>query len=122
MRRTTTASATAWPHIPPFTGDGLAIALGSAVLAVVAIWRNLPPTLISRRLAAKPIRLASAVAGLARNQAGRVLLLGAEAYLPGLTAAVVRHTRLPLAARHLTVPASRESPGAGLPMMDQDVS
>jgi hypothetical protein len=75
-----------------------------------------------RRLAAKPIRLASAVAGLARNQAGRVLLLGAEAYLPGLTAAVVRHTRLPLAARHLTVPASRESPGAGLPMMDQDVS
>lgn len=90
-------------HIPPFTGDGLAIALGSAALAVEAIRRGRQPAAYlaaARRLTATPIRLASAVAGLARNQAGQALLLGAAARLPGLTAAIVRHTRLPLAARH----------------------
>ncbi len=89
-------------HIPPFTGDGLAIALGSAALAADAIRRGRTPAqylAAARRLTAKPIRLASALAGLARNPAGFAVLLAA-ARLPGLAAALVRHTRLPLAAGH----------------------
>jgi flavin-dependent dehydrogenase len=87
-------------HIPPFTGDGLAIALASAALAVAAIRSGQAPAAYlasARRLTGKPIRLASALASLARFRIGRDLLIGA-ARLPGLAAALVRHTRLPMAA------------------------
>jgi hypothetical protein len=87
-------------HIPPFTGDGLAIALASAALAVEAIRCGQPPAAYlasARRLTGKPIRLASMVAGLARFRTGQALLMGAVR-LPGLTATLVRHTRLPMAA------------------------
>jgi flavin-dependent dehydrogenase len=88
-------------HIPPFTGDGLAIALTSAALAVGHIRRGSPPDAYlaaARRLTASPIRLASIVSGLARSSRGRNLMLGAAACAPGLIGTIVRRTRLTLAA------------------------
>ena len=88
-------------HIPPFTGDGLAIALASAALAVGHIRHGLPPDAYlaaARQLTASPIRLASIVSGLARSSGGRNLMLGAAACAPGLIGTIVRRTRLTLAA------------------------
>jgi flavin-dependent dehydrogenase len=88
-------------HIPPFTGDGLAIALASAALAVGHIRRGRPPDAYlaaARQLTASPIRLASIVSGLARTNGGRNLMLGAAVYAPGLIGTIVRRTRLTLAA------------------------
>ena len=88
-------------HIPPFTGDGLAIALASAALAVEHIRLGRPPgayLAAARQLTATPIRLASIVSGLARSSAGRNLMLGAAARAPGLIGTIVRRTRLTLAA------------------------
>jgi menaquinone-9 beta-reductase len=88
-------------HIPPFTGDGLAIALTSAALAVGHIRRGSPPDAYlaaARRLTASPIRLASIVSGLARSSRGRDWMLGAAACAPGLIGTIVRRTRLTLAA------------------------
>jgi menaquinone-9 beta-reductase len=85
-------------HIPPFTGDGLAIALGSAALAVEYIRRERAPAAYlaaARRLTGKPIRLASAVSALAASGAGSSLLLGAAARAPRLIQAIVQRTRLP---------------------------
>jgi menaquinone-9 beta-reductase len=88
-------------HIPPFTGDGLAIALASAALAVEHIRLGRPPDAYlaaARQLTAIPIRLASIVSGLARSSGGRNLMLGAAACAPGLIGTIVRRTRLTLAA------------------------
>jgi flavin-dependent dehydrogenase len=88
-------------HIPPFTGDGLAIALASAALAVEHIRLGRPPDAYlaaARQLTATPIRLASIVSSLARSSGGRNLMLGAAARAPGLIGTVVRRTRLTLAA------------------------
>jgi len=88
-------------HIPPFTGDGLAIALASAALAVGHIRRGRPPDAhlaAARQLTASPIRLASIISGLARSSGGRNLMLGAAACAPGLIGTIVRRTRLTLAA------------------------
>ena len=88
-------------HIPPFTGDGLAIALGSAALAAGHIRRGEAPAAYlsaARRLTARPVRLASAVSGLAANKVGRSLLMGAAALAPGMIGTLARATRLPLAA------------------------
>ena len=88
-------------HIPPFTGDGLAIALASAALAVEHIRLGRPPDAYlaaARQLTAIPIRLASIVSGLARSSGGRNLMLGAAACAPGLIRTIVRRTRLTLAA------------------------
>lgn len=87
-------------HIPPFTGDGLAIALGSAALAVEHIRRGLAPDVYlaaARQLTASPIRLAGLVSGLIRYGAARQLMFGAAAVAPGMVGALVRRTRLPLA-------------------------
>jgi flavin-dependent dehydrogenase len=84
-------------HIPPFTGDGLAIALGSAALAAGHIRRGEPPAAYraaARRLIAKPIGLAARISGLAANGAGRAALIGAATCAPWLIDAVVRRTRL----------------------------
>lgn len=62
-------------HIPPFTGDGIAIALDSGAL----------------------IRLADAVSGLAATGAGRSA--GSAVLMPKLIGTIARGTRLPLAAR-----------------------
>ncbi|HEY0803364.1 MAG TPA: hypothetical protein VGD54_21200, partial [Steroidobacteraceae bacterium] len=88
-------------HIPPFTGDGLAIALASAALAVGHIRLGRPPDAYlaaARQLTASPIRLASIVSGLARSSGGRNLMLGAAVCAPGLIGTIVRRTRLRLAA------------------------
>jgi hypothetical protein len=86
-------------HIPPFTGDGLAIALTSAALAVEHIRLGLLPDAYlaaARRLTAGPIRLASIVSGLARHSGGRNLMLAAAARAPSLLGTIVRQTRLKL--------------------------
>lgn len=88
-------------HIPPFTGDGLAIALASAALAVEHIRLGRSPAAYlaaARRLTGSAIRLASMVSGLAASGPGRAVLLGAAARVPGLIGTVVRRTRLPLMA------------------------
>lgn len=88
-------------HIPPFTGDGLAIALGSGALAAEHIQQgNSPATYLAaaRRLIGRTIRLASAVSGLAGTDAGRSVLLGAAVMMPKLIGTIARRTRLPLAA------------------------
>ena len=88
-------------HIPPFTGDGLAIALASAALAAEHICQGRSPgayLAAARALTGKVIRLANAVSGLASRSGGRAVLLGAAACVPGLIGAMVRQTRVPLAA------------------------
>lgn len=88
-------------HIPPFTGDGLAIALASAQLAAGHIrdGRSAAQYLAAaRRLTAKPIRFAGLLSGLAASGAGRAALMGAAAYAPGLIDSIVTRTRLPLPA------------------------
>jgi flavin-dependent dehydrogenase len=85
-------------HIPPFTGDGLAIAVASGMLAAAHIVRGLPPSAYltaARALTAQPIRLASVVSRLAANRAGRALIIGGASLVRGLVAAAVRRTRLP---------------------------
>ena len=86
-------------HIPPFTGAGLAIALGSAALAAGHIRRGEPPAAYlaaARRLAARPVRLAGAVSMLAANPVTRALLMGAAAVAPALIGALALATRFPL--------------------------
>lgn len=88
-------------HIPPFTGDGLAIALGSAALAAGHIRQGHSPAdylTAARRLTGRPIRIASTLSGLAAHRGGRALLMGAAALAPGIIGALTRATRLPLAA------------------------
>jgi menaquinone-9 beta-reductase len=87
-------------HIPPFTGDGLAIALGSAALAVEHIRLGLSPDAYlaaARQLTASPIRLASIVSRLAKHSGGRSLMFGAAACAPSLIGTIIRRTRLTLA-------------------------
>lgn len=86
-------------HIPPFTGDGLAIALASAALAVDHIRRGRPPDAYlaaARQLTAFPVRLASIISGFAKSRRGRDLMFGAAACAPGLIGTIVRRTRLTL--------------------------
>ncbi len=88
-------------HIPPFTGDGIAIALESAQLAAEHIRRGLPPVVYlsaALRLTAGPIRFAGLISRLAASGAGQAILMGAAERAPGLISAIVRQTRLPLAA------------------------
>ena len=89
-------------HIPPFTGDGIAIALGSGGLAAEHIRQGSSPAAYltaARRLSGRTIRLASAVSGLAATGAGRSVLLGAAVMMPKLIGTIARRTRLPLAAQ-----------------------
>jgi hypothetical protein len=84
-------------HIPPFTGDGLAIALGSAALAVAHIREGLSPDVYlaaARKLTAGPIRLASIVSCLAGHRISRNLMFAAATRGPGLIGSIVRRTRL----------------------------
>jgi flavin-dependent dehydrogenase len=85
-------------HIPPFTGDGLAIAVASGTLAAQHIVRGLRPSAYLaavRALMAQPIRLAGMMSRLAANRTGRALIIGGASLVPGLVAAAVRRTRLP---------------------------
>jgi flavin-dependent dehydrogenase len=87
-------------HIPPFTGDGLAIALASAALAAGHIRDGRSPAqylAAARKLTGRSIRFAGLLSGLAATGAGQTALLGAASLAPGLLEGVVRRTRLPLA-------------------------
>jgi menaquinone-9 beta-reductase len=89
-------------HIPPFTGDGLAIALASAAVAAEHIRDGRPPMhylAAARRLTGKPIRFAGLLSGLAATGAGRNALIGAASVAPGLLGGIVRRTRVPLPAQ-----------------------
>jgi flavin-dependent dehydrogenase len=95
-------------HIPPFTGDGLAIAVASGTLAANDILKGRSPTeylAAARAMTRRPIRLASGISRLAANRTGRALIIGAATMVPGLVRGIVRRTRLP-----------------ALPMQGQDVS
>ncbi len=84
-------------HIPPFTGDGLAIAVASGALAAEHIIAGASPRAYldaARALTGRSIRLAALVSNLAANRAGRAFLVGAAALVPGLIATVARRTRL----------------------------
>lgn len=89
-------------HIPPFTGDGLAIALASAAVAAEHICDDRPPMhylAAARRLTGKPIRFAGLLSSLAATGAGRTALIGAASIAPSLIGGIVRRTRLPLPAQ-----------------------
>jgi 2-polyprenyl-6-methoxyphenol hydroxylase-like FAD-dependent oxidoreductase len=95
-------------HVPPFTGDGLAIALTSGTLAARYIADDQTPAEYRAAAGAmiqRPIRLAGMLSRLAANRAGRTLILGAATLVPGVVTGVARRTRLP-----------------ALPMPEQDVS
>jgi flavin-dependent dehydrogenase len=84
-------------HIPPFTGDGLAIALGTGKLAAECIAGGRSAADYAgavRRLAGRPIRLAGLVSRLAARPAVRRMMIGAASHIPALTAAVALGTRL----------------------------
>lgn len=88
-------------HIPPFSGDGLAIALASGGLAGEHIARDGSPAAYlaaARRLTGRAVRLGGAVSSLATTAMGRAALLSGLAYFPGLIGTIARHTRLPIAA------------------------
>lgn len=95
-------------HIPPFTGDGLAIAVASGMLAAIHIEEARSPAAYlaaARALTRRPIGLASTVSRLAASRAGRTLIITATTLVPGLVTGIARRTRLP-----------------ALPMRSQDVS
>lgn len=86
-------------HIPPFTGDGLAIALASARLAAAHICDGFSPAqylAAARKLTGRSIRFAGLLSGLAATGAGQTALLSAVSLAPGLLEGAVRRTRLPL--------------------------
>jgi flavin-dependent dehydrogenase len=86
-------------HIPPFTGDGIAIALTSAALAAEHIRLGQAPAAYlaaARRLVEPSIRFASLISKLGRNRWGSAFLMSAAARAPGLLAMIACRTRLPL--------------------------
>ena len=109
-------------HIPPFTGDGMAIAVASGALAAEHILAGQSPAVYldaARALTAKPIRLAAMVSKLAASRAGRTFLVSAAALVPGLIAAVTRRTRLdhaalPIQMQNYSYASSRADTGGGI--------
>jgi flavin-dependent dehydrogenase len=84
-------------HIPPFTGDGLGIALASAEIAAAHIRDRRSPDdyhRAVRRAAATPVRLASAVSRIADTSVGRALMGIAASHGPWLLRTIARKTRL----------------------------
>jgi menaquinone-9 beta-reductase len=85
-------------HIPPFTGDGLAIALSSAALAVKTLRRDVSAaTYLSQafQLIAPALRAASFISRIAATGTGQAILMRAAAQFPDLVRFVARHTRMP---------------------------
>jgi len=86
-------------HIPPFTGDGLAIALHSAAAAAEHICRGGSPAAYlaeMRRRIVPALRVAGVVSGLAAHRTGSVMLTGIAKYAPRLLRTIARQTRLSL--------------------------
>ena len=87
-------------HTPPFTGDGIGLALASAALAAGHIARGLPAPDYLRAAAARfrpAIRRAGLLSALAESPFGRSALIG-MGRAPALLRLLARHTRLPSAA------------------------
>ena len=109
-------------HIPPFTGDGLAIAVASGALAAESILRGGSPAqylAMARAVMRHPIRFASVVSRLASNAAGRATIIAAATLVPGLIATVARNTRLsaaalPMQSRDDSYPSVRAKHGDGI--------
>jgi len=86
-------------HIPPFTGDGLAIALATAAMAVGHLRRASTPVrylAAAQRAIMPPVRTANVISRFVAGGGGRSLLMGAAFHAPWLIRAVARHTRTPL--------------------------
>ena len=84
-------------HIPPFAGEGLAIALRSAELAVRHVRVGSPSTAFlaeARRLVAPPIRLAAGLSLLTSGRLGRAVVASAAAHTPSLLRLLARRTRI----------------------------
>lgn len=84
-------------HTPPFTGDGLAIALGSAALAVEHIMSGRSAAAYARaarRMIEPPVRRARAVSWLIGSDAGAAVLSAVALLAPGLVRSVARGTRI----------------------------
>lgn len=85
-------------HMPPFVGDGLGVALSTALLAADHIARNRPPAgylVRARSLVARPIRLARGLQRIASEPHARSAMLAAARFAPELLAMLARKTRLP---------------------------
>lgn len=84
-------------HIPPFTGDGLGIALASADIAAAHIRDRRSAEAYHRtmrRAAAAPVRLASALSRIAATSVGRALMGIAASHEPWLLRTIASKTRL----------------------------
>lgn len=83
-------------HIPPFTGDGLGIALASAETAAIHIRNRQAPAVyhrVFRCRAASAIHLASALSWMNETSLGRALITATASRLPWVLQAAVRQTR-----------------------------
>jgi flavin-dependent dehydrogenase len=97
-------------HIPPFTGDGLAIALSSAALAVEHLCRDLAPRAYLYRAirSTKPaLRVATLLSRVAAGSKGQSMVMRTASRAPGLIRVLARHTRMPLAALNPEMPLER---------------
>lgn len=84
-------------HIPPFTGDGLGIALATAALATRHIAKNAGAGEFARAaegLLVSSLRNASALSKIGQTRPGRILATRAAACIPQLLQVAVRQTRL----------------------------
>lgn len=84
-------------HMPPFAGDGLAIAFTSAEMAARHIRLGSPPEAYlaeARRATASPLLLAAITSRLAAGKLGRAVAARAAAYSPAVLRTLARHTRV----------------------------
>lgn len=84
-------------HIPPFTGDGLAIALASAELAAAHIRERQSPAVYRRAVrcsTASALHFASALSWMNRSSLGRTLIVATASRFPWVLQKAVRQTRL----------------------------
>jgi flavin-dependent dehydrogenase len=103
-------------HIPPFTGDGLAIALTTAALAVGHVSAGQPPgayEAAARRVTGTAVRLAGTMSALAGSRSGRNVLIRAAGWAPFLVGNIVRRTRMPLSVKGFCRDAAGRLANAG---------
>lgn len=92
-------------HIPPFTGDGLGIALSTAALVVENICKGRSSSAYvadARRMTVSAVRIAGFISSIASGRVGRSALIGAAAHLPKLLQSTTRLTRMPFPNPMLT--------------------
>jgi flavin-dependent dehydrogenase len=105
-------------HIPPFTGDGLAIALGTGLLAAECIAGGRGAAEYAGaacRLAGRPVWFAGLISRLAECPTVRRAMIGTASRIPALTATIARGTRLRDRQSRLTGKSRFDWRSAGLP-------